>query len=547
MLRTISTFAVPRDVMRLPREHLALLLGGYIAVYVALDAASYVYPVVPLGITPWNPPPGLSLFLLLWCGTRFWPALFCATLAADILVRDIPATLWVSLVSSAIITGAYWAAATILKRRIGKQAPLESTRDLTTFLLVVVAATLCVGIAYVGLYALVGRVSLDDVAILILKYWVGDLNGILVVTPALLCLLDRSHIGFTLRRATMIELALQAGAVLAGLWLVFYFAGDYPYRSFYVLFLPLVWIAARWGLTGASLAQVAIQLGLIVCVQLADYRSATFVQLQMLMTGLCMTGLTIGGLASHRTRLELALQQKQADLGRTQQLASAEELTSALAHQLNQPMTALSSYLGSCRLLLSRPSLDIDSLRSLMDKAAAEAHRAGDVVSRLRDFYQRGISRAQTIRISDLVEHVVHIARRQANAQDIQITLEHDDPSLLLNVDPVQIENALQNVVHNAMDALSERPGRTPMLSIRTSATFDSVRITIRDNGPGVAQDIVTHLFEPFTTSKSHGMGMGLAIARTLAGANGGSLELEHSSDAGTAFTFILPRTRGVT
>lgn len=519
------------------------LLAAYVPIYVLIDWASYVYPVVPLGITPWNPVAGLSLALLLWIGPRHWPALAVASLAADVVVRGAPADLWV-LASTAIVIGAgYGIAARVLLRVSGTQTSLESTRVLVAFVIVTVAASFVVASSSVLLYALSGVIRTEEIAVDVLRHWVGDLNGILVLTPALLCLNRVPALRRLSGRLVIVEIAMQALALASGLYLVFVFAGEYPFRSFYVLFLPLIWISARWGLGGAALAQLVIQLGLIVGVQVADHHTATtFVQLQLLMSGLCVTGLTLGGMSSHRARLERSLQQKQADLNRAQQLASAGEVTSALAHQLNQPITALNSYLAACRLLLKADPVEATRLDELMNKAAAEAQRAGDVVRGLRDFYRRGITRSEPVSVAQLLASVSELVRPQAERTGVVVTTRHDDPGALLHIDRLQIENALQNVVTNAIDAIVERGGPGRWIELGTSRTDGPVEIRVRDSGGGIASEVGESLFEPFFTSKPDGMGMGLAIARSLVRANRGDLTLERSDASGACFLLTLPR-----
>lgn len=519
------------------------LLCAYVPAYVLIDWASYVYPVVPLGITPWNPAVGLSLALLLWIGPRHWPALGAAALAADVVVRDAPADLWV-LVSSAIFIGAgYGLAARILLRVWGTQTTLESTRVLVAFVMVAVVASLLVAASAVALYAATGLIRTQDIALDVLRFWVGDLNGILVLTPALLCLSRVPALRRLSGRLVIVEIAMQALALASGLYLVFVFAGEYPFRSFYVLFLPLIWISARWGLGGAALAQLVIQLGLIVGVQVADYHTATtFVQLQLLMSGLCVTGLTLGGMSSHRARLERSLQQKQADLHRAQQLASAGEVTSALAHQLNQPITALNSYLAACRMLLKADPVEATRLHELMNKAAGEAQRAGDVVRGLRDFYRRGITRPEPTPVAQLISSVAELVRPQAERAGVIVMTRFEDPGALVHIDRLQIENALQNVVNNAIDAVVERGGPGRWIELGTSHARNPVEIRVRDSGGGIASEVGESLFEPFYTSKPDGMGMGLAIARSLVRANRGELTLERSDASGACFLLTLPR-----
>lgn len=519
-----------------------LLIAAYFACYLLLDWASYVYPVVPLGITPWNPPTGLSLFFLMTAGLRMWPALCVAAVAADLFVRGAAPGLPVFL-SAGIITAGYVAAAAVLARVLRADQQLETGAGLAWFFLVSIASSLAVSIAFVGMYAAFGMVTMQDIPIDVIRYWVGDLNGLLVLTPALIYVFGATHLRTSLRRAASWEIALPVISLLCALGLIFAFGDTYPFRSFYVLVLPLIWIAARWGLPGAALAQVLIQLGLIVSVQMADYRAATFVQLQWLMAGLCVAGLTVGAMSSHRSRLEAILRDRQAALSRAQQFASAGEMTSALAHQLNQPMAALNGYVGACRVLVGQPVIDAERLRELMDRIDAEVRRASDCVSRLRDFYRRGTVRPSPIAAGRLVDNVVRVVQRRADAADVEILILQGPWERVLHVDTVQVENAIQNILLNAIEALETMPPGDRKITLSIEEAASSVVMRFADSGPGVADDIAPVLFEPFTTSKATGLGMGLAIARSLVRASRGDLALDPAPRRGTCFSMSLPTT----
>lgn len=518
-----------------------LLLVGYFGCYLVLDWASYVYPVVPLGITPWNPPTGLSLFLLMTAGLRMWPALAIAVIAADMIVRGAALSVPM-LLSAAIITSGYVAAALVLKRVLRIDDNLQSSRDLVWFFTVATVSSFAVAGAFVGMYAAFGLVSANDAALDVIRYWVGDLNGLLVLTPALIYVYRAKNLRGSMRRLVSWEVTLQIVALFAALGLIFAFGDQYPFRSFYVLVLPLIWIAARWGLPGAALAQVLIQLGLIASVQIADYRAATFVQLQWLMTGLCVAGLTVGAMSSHRSRLEEILRDRQAALNRAQQFASAGEMTSALAHQLNQPLAALSGYVGACRVLVGKAEVDAVRLGDLMDRIDVEVRRASNCVSRLRDLYRRGMVQATPIEAGRLVDNVVRVIQRHADAAHIEIFMPPGAWEQVLHVDTVQIENAIQNLLMNAIEALEAKPAGTRRITVTIEQAPDHVYMRFADTGPGIATDIAPALFEPFTTSKTTGMGLGLAIARSLVRASGGDLTLDSNDrQAGARFCMRLP------
>jgi signal transduction histidine kinase len=537
--RSLQLGALQVTAIRTP-----LLLIAYFGVYLALDWASYVYPVVPLGITPWNPPTGLSLFLLMSVGLHMWPALPVALIAADIVVRGAAPSIPMML-SAAIITGGYVAAAAVLKRMLRVDDYLQSSRDLISFFVVASVSSLLVGCLFVGMYASFGMVSAQEVARDVIRYWVGDLNGLLVLTPTLIYMFRAISLGGSLRRLISWEVGLQAVALLIAIAMILVFADRYPFRSFYVLVLPLIWIATRWGLPGAAVAQVIIQLGLIVSVQIADYRAATFVQLQWLMTGLCVAGLTVGAMSTHRSRLEQILRDRQAALNRAQQFASAGEMTSALAHQLNQPLAALSGYVGACRVIVSEADPDVPRLRDLMDRIDIEVRRASDCVSRLRDLYRRGMVRPSVIEAGRLVDNVVRVVQRHADDAHVSVSIRPGPWGQMLHVDTVQLENAIQNLLVNAIEALQTVEIGNRRITLAIEEAHDQVQLRFLDNGPGISGDIAQALFEPFTTSKPAGMGLGLAIARSLVRASGGDLMLDaNGQQPGACFRMRLPKVQ---
>jgi two-component system sensor kinase FixL len=515
-----------------------LIVCAFLVLYVLTDWATYIYPVLPLGITPWNPPPGLSLFLLLTFGLRFWPALFVAGVLADIVVRGVPDQLTPMLAADAGVTACYSFAAYLLLRRIGLKPLLDAPRDLAVFLMVIVPTTLVVAMLYVGLYTAFEAVPASDLLRNVAKYWIGDLDGILVLTPMLLCQRGALPPRRAWRRGAGPEIVAQLAAIGAALWLLRALARYDEFRFFYVQFLPLIWIAARWGLRGATLALALIQLGLILIVQIGAYDASTFVQLQFVMLALCLTGLVLGSAISNRGKLDAALQQKQTELNRALQFASAGELTTALAHELNQPMSALNAYLGACQMLAG--SADLRQLHDTLAKAVAEARRASEVLRRLRDFYRSGTTSATEASAFAIVANAVQSVKNRADQHGIAIGVHAARPLPPIHVDAIQIENVVQNLINNSIDSLAERPGRR---AIAVAVERDGARVTIavEDSGPGIPESVSPRLFEPFTTTKAYGMGMGLAIVRSLTEANGGEVTLQSSTLGGARFVLAFP------
>lgn len=483
----------------------------------------------------WNPAAGLCLFFLLRFGVRHWPFVVLATQAAAMIAGTGYAIL-ASTVTALMMTAAYTWMAHVLRA----QGQLDSLRALAAPARVVALGTLVLCVA-AGAWRGWGSpapvsVFLSSVA----RDWIAELNGIMVLVPALLLHGQSKPWRWRGDIAAFAEGFAQAASIALVLWAVFAIAIIYNVRFFSIVFLPLIWIVVRWGLAGSAPALVAFQVGILIGAATAHGTSA--LQLQLLTFALCTTGLTLGAVVTQRKRVETRLEEKQAALNQALQLAAVGEMTSALAHELSQPVAALSRYLGACGVLAA-DDRNRELLQDTLRKANAEASRASDVVLRLRDFYRRGAVEIVTVEPMSLIESATRIAQSRAQRAGTQVIVRSPHPLPGVAVDVLQVETALLNVLNNAIDALSEMPApRIVVVSAGLSAR--GVAIVVTDNGPGVDPQIAARLFEPFNTSKGTGMGMGLAISRSLLRASGGDLVLNESAGGGTSFTIMLPLVR---
>ena len=518
-----------------PRAQGLVVGAAYVALYVALDWVSYIDPVAAFAITPWNPPPGLSIAFLLRRGIRQGPWLFVAALAAEFLVRGAPAPLSVLIAASLLLAVAYTGVSAILARVLRVDPDLATLRDASTFVVSVAVACGVVALAFVALFAGSGLLPSGEFWRSAMQFWIGDLIGIVVTAPVLLVATRAQRPGTRIGT----EKLLQLLAIGAALWIVFGSGLPDATTLFYVLFLPIVWIAMRDGLEGAVFGTLVVQLGLIAAIVLTGQGHGTVLEFQFLMLAIAATALLLGAAVSERRTIERALREKQATLDRSLRLAAASELASALAHELNQPLSAMTAYLRACQLMLERTGTADGELRATMSKAVAEASRAASVVRRLRDFFRWGAVQMEPISPAVLIDEACAALRERAIRNGV--TLETSARNLPdVRVDRVQIEAVLANLLGNAIDALKRRSGAR---EVRIDAASDEpgfVRIAVADNGPGVDPEIARSLFDPFVTTKPNGMGLGLAISRSIVDAHGGKLWHE-TRTPGSLFCFTVP------
>jgi two-component system sensor kinase FixL len=244
---------------------------------------------------------------------------------------------------------------------------------------------------------------------------------------------------------------------------------------------------------------------------------------------------------TERQQTEARLQELQSELVHMSRLTAMGEMASALAHELNQPLAAIANYMkGSRRLLENRQDQSLSPLRDAMDKAADQALRAGDIIRRLRDFVSRGESERRVEDVKKLIEEASALALVGAKDKGVRVRFAFAPRLNYVLADKVQVQQVLLNLIRNAIDAMETAPTRE--LVVATSPAPDNmIEISVADTGGGIAPEIADQLFQPFITTKSHGMGVGLSISRTIIESHGGSITQRPNQSGGTIFTFTLP------
>ena len=245
---------------------------------------------------------------------------------------------------------------------------------------------------------------------------------------------------------------------------------------------------------------------------------------------------------TERQRTEQKLETLQSELIHVSRLSAMGTMASTLAHELNQPITAVTNYVEAVRDLLAEPNLaDMPMIREALDDAAKEALRAGHIVRRLRDFVARGEVDKTVEKLPPLINEAAVLGLIGAREQGVEPTFDLDPYASPVLVDKVQIQQVLINLIRNAVEAMAHSPTRKLTVSTM-SAPPDFIRVIVADTGPGVAPHVAEQLFTAFVTTKADGMGLGLSICRTIIEANGGRIWMEPRSGGGTEFHFTLVR-----
>jgi len=662
-----------------------IVFVGLTAIYLGLDRLSFFNDIGGVGITPWNPAAGCAFAILLAFGSQYFWELLVSTFVSSLYVTkiDVLVPLVPAFAAAALVAGTYTGSAIILRRVAQIDIGLTRLQDLVWLLLVTFATAAIVAVSYVGVYVAAGLITSASFAEAVAQFWVGDVLGIVVLTPPLL--IANAYIRtaivtgrpiFNLRGPLLpkiTEHAFQLMAIAGALSLIFLpSVGRGAFRFFYFLFMPLIWIAVRHGLPGASVAIAFTQVGLLAVLEYQAQSNETVRIFQLLMLTLTATVLLLGAVVGERRRSQNALAQtedrihdilastpdgvvtvdpngiiesfnegaeaifgisaekaigwelsrllplpalmervmgiasnakergyrsvsgielsakgpdgielpvevtagwmkstphtrytlvirditlrkqhanrlkeRESALLHSSRLSVAGEMASGIAHELNQPLTAILAYAQGCKRIVAEGETKGSAPHGLgeaVKEIAEQAERAGQILNRMREFLREGASHLSTIEIEQVVEDTLGLVSSEAMQKGVKLinNVRRDLPPILS--DGIQIEQVLVNLVRNGVDAASGLEDREAIVSIGAQVVRDGfAMISVSDSGPGVLDSMLPRLFHPFATSKPQGMGLGLSICRTIVEAHGGKLKLTTNGPDGATFSFTVP------
>jgi two-component system, LuxR family, sensor kinase FixL len=522
----------------------------YLAAYIVLEWASFIHVHKGLPITPWDPGLGVAFALMIRGGPLSGLILFAGMVIAETLVLQNDVGWPIDIGVAAITALSFTSVAVLVQRYFRIDANLAHLRDVLMLLAAGLAGAMLNTALLSAFLLAVGQFDLRDVAQVARPLLIGDTIGIAVVTPLLLRFRVQEQLKTHRLLALAPEGALYSCIIGVALWLIIGSDEAHGFRLFYLLFVPVVIAAVRHGIDGACFSLALTQFSLIGLLHFSGYGASEFTEFQTLVLVLTVTGLIVGVAVSERKNsdriardAQARLVERQAEAAQVARVNLVSGMASALAHEINQPMTAARALGRSAQHLLRTPGGDLSRADNNLSAMLMHIDHAGDIVRRMRNFIRRGHPHVSTINTRDMLEEAMTLARAEASARRVRVDLDAPADLPDLHGDRVQLEQVVLNLVHNAVDAIAAAGhslGHIHVVARRYSAP-PRVEIGVLDNGPGVEGELAGRLFDPLTTAKQDGLGLGLSICASIMEAHGGRVWLHSGKPGATEFRFSVP------
>jgi two-component system sensor kinase FixL len=536
----MRTFAPPREMTWL---RAAAMSVAFLVIYVVLDRVSYIHDLDHTEITPWSPNVAFLVAAVMYYGVRVAPLAILAPGIAECLVRSAEPSS-AAVIGAVLCIGCIYTLAGILLRRWLRKDWQPSIGWFAALSIVIALSALLDAMLYSGILIRTGRLAAGSFLMAVRIEWVGDVNGIIILVPLVLILYFGESGKLREIRAHFGLLLLQAGALAFAFLITFPESWGAPADDtrtpFYLLFLPIIWIALRWGAGVTAVALASLQLGIVLFVAEAN-TAESFLAIQVLMVLLACTGLFMGISVSETARVSLLMRSKEVELSNLNARMAVSEMNSAIGHELNNPLAALVNYLRSASLIVESAEFDHAVLQSTLDKAQGEATRSVNVIRKLREFFRSGVVRRERLDPKVLAADAAAAVQMRFRQANITTVTETSPDMPFVEADPLQLVMVLQNLLSNAYDAVQASGVGPKRVAVAVTSSGAEVMFSVTDTGPGIPEELREQLFRPVNSTKAVGMGLGLAICRSLVEANDGRISLLHSGAEGTSIAFWIP------
>ena len=522
-----------------PRARTLALWAAFVVGYCLLDQLDLMRTPLTSPLPLADLAGGLALALLVRQGPRLAPLVVGADLLSN-LIGPAPTPPMIAVLCSALALAGCYALAAIYLRRLSPGV-LDSQRGLLRLIGAGAVATLGAAVADLAVVNQWGGVGEPAYLTILMRAWSGNFIGVAVMAPLV------ASIGAARTwpsRRHLAEFAAQLAVLVLTLIVITTNQDADRFRYFYLLFLPQIWLAVRFGVTGAAAGNFIVQLGLNGFFLTHPVSDETTFSYDLRLITLTLSALFLGCAVNERRAAEAALRQRQEAFARVSRLSLAGELAAALAHQLNQPLLATIAFTRAAQRFMGSGAAPADAAQA-MDEAVIQAERAGEIVRTLRSFIGKGERERRPHTLAALARDAVTLVGPECAKAGIRIVTAIDRNLPAVLVDAVQIQQVLLNLIQNAVDAL-DRPHITAkviLLSARR-ASDRMIEIEVCDTGPGLTSAAEQRLFEPFSSDKDNGMGLGLVICRGIVEAHAGRLWLEQNQPGRCVFRFTLPIAR---
>jgi signal transduction histidine kinase len=526
---------------------LFVALGYYLAAKLGLAFTLQPHPISTL----W-PPNALLMAALLLAPVSWWWALLAAALPAHLLAElqgGVPLAMvlgwYVSNCSEALI------GASLVRSLVPGPLRLDSLRNAGIFL---ACGALAAPVASSFLdAALVKVIGFGDSA-----YWelvrMRILSNVLAELTLVPLVLTWAVVGLRGLRARPLAQHLEALALLGGLLAASLVAFDLPLFDansapalFYAPLPFLLWAAVRLGPAGTS---TALALMTLVTIWGAVHGLGPFAggspqdtarDMQLFLIAVSVPLLLLSAALAERERSAREAHDQRLQLTHLSRVAMLGEMSGGLAHELNQPLTAILSNAQAAQHFIANKAIDEAELLEILRDIIAAEHRAAEVISRLRALFKRGETLMQRLDPNQLVREVLSLAHGDLATRSIGLDLRLADELPAIHGDRIQLEQVMLNLVMNASEAMAAVRPEIRRLTVTTRAADHHVHISVADRGPGFAAELRDKLFEPYYTTKAQGLGLGLSISRSIVLAHGGRLWGVSTPGGGAAFHIALP------